>query len=303
VQGLKNLREACERQLRCFQSATNAVANEVGADYMRVPRSTGEEAAREEALERRRRRIQEVRDLHAQGMSISAIARHAKASRTFVRHSISLDALPERRPRKQQVSLLDPFKRYLEQRWQEGCRNAKQLWREVRYPGGYKRVHQWRQRQRLQDARAAEGDTTPLKARSLSSYRKGFASRQLVWLLVHDAERLSTEEQEVLGRLSQQEPLIGQIRDLAQEFRNLFKNKCPEALDAWFHKVAETALEDLKTFATSLRREQDGLTAAIALPWSNGRIEGTVTKIKLIKRSMFGRGSFELLRKRILLAT
>ncbi len=62
MQGLKNLREACERQLRRFQSATNAVANEVGADYMRVPRSTGEEVAREEALKRRRERIQQVRD-------------------------------------------------------------------------------------------------------------------------------------------------------------------------------------------------------------------------------------------------
>lgn len=122
----------------------DAVASELGADYIRIPRSAGEEAAREEALKRRRERIQQVRELHAQGMSISAIARHAKASRTFVRHSISLDALPQRRPRKQQVSLLDPFKTYLEQRWQEGCHNAKQLWREVRdrgYPGGYKRVH------------------------------------------------------------------------------------------------------------------------------------------------------------------
>lgn len=107
----------------------------------------------------------------------------------------------------------------------------------------------------------------------------------------------------MLARLYEREPLIGQLRKLAQGFHGLFKNKCPEALNAWFHKVAETALEDLKTFATSLRREQDGLTAAIALPWSNGRVEGTVTKIKLIKRSMYGRGSFELLRKRILLAT
>ncbi|MDQ3397369.1 MAG: transposase, partial [Deinococcota bacterium] len=139
---LKNLREACERQLRCFQGAMNAVANEVGVDHVRLPRSTAEEAAREEALERRHRRIQEVRELHAQGMSISAIARQVKASRSFVHRSISLDALPERRPRKQQLSLLDPFKTYLEQRWQGGCRNAKQLWREVRdrgYPGGYKR--------------------------------------------------------------------------------------------------------------------------------------------------------------------
>jgi transposase len=66
---------------------------------------------------------------------------------------------------------------------------------------------------------------------------------------------------------------------------------------AWFQAVAETT----RTFF-SLGREQDGWMAAIVLPWSNGRLEGTVTKVKLIKRSMFGRGSFDLLRKRILLA-
>jgi transposase len=193
----------------------------------------------------------------------------------------------------------------LEQRWQGGCRNAKQLWREVRdrgYPGGYKRVHQWRQRQRLLDARTAEGHEASLEACSLSSYCKGFSSRQLVWLLVHDTERLRAEEQEVLARLCKREPLIEQLRKLAQDFHGLFKNKCPEALNAWFRNVAETALEDFKSFAMSLRREQDGLMAAISLPWSNGRLEGTVTKIKLIKRSMYGRGSFELLRRRILLA-
>jgi transposase len=302
---LKNLREACERQLGCFQKAIDTVASEVGADYLRVPRSTREEAAREEALEKRRGRIQEVRDLRAQGMSISAIAKQVKASRTFVRRSINLDALPQRRPRKQQVSLLDPFKTYLEKRWREGCHNAKQLWREVcerGYPGGYKPVHQWRQRQRLLDAQVAQGDIAAVEASSSSSYRKGFSSRQLVWLLVHEAKRLSTEEQEVFAKLCKQEPLIEQIRNLAQDFRDLFKNKCPEALNAWFQAVAETTLEDLKTFATSLRREQEGLMAAIVLPWSNGRLEGTVTKVKLIKRSMFGRGSFDLLRKRILLA-
>lgn len=76
----------------------------------------------------------------------------------------------------------------------------------------------------------------------------------------------------MFARLRKQEPLIEHIRNLAQDFRDLFKNKCPEALNAWFQAVAETTLEDLKTFATSLRREQEGLIAAIVLPWSNGRL-------------------------------
>jgi transposase len=66
--------------------------------------------------------------------------------------------------------------------------------------------------------------------------------------------------------------------------------------------VAKSDFKNLQTFTWPLQRNQDALAAAIKLPWSNGATEGVVTKIKLVKRQMYGRGSFGLLRKRVLLA-
>jgi len=298
---LKNLREACERQLKRYQSAMDEVAGEMKAEPYRLLRSPREEADRAVAQEKRRQRIQQIRDLHAQGLSKSAIARQLQVSLTFVRRSISLDALPERRYRKRQASMLDPFEDHLQRRWDEGCRNAKQLWREVcalGYPGGYKRVHQWRQRQRLMDQAQVASNSAGLPGR----LKQGFAPQQLVWLLLLEVERLSEAETYVLEELCKRESALGELRRLAQNFLCLFRKEHADGLDNWFQAVAKSDLKDLQTFAWSLQRDQDALAAAIKLPWSNGPTEGVVTKIKLVKRQMYGRGSFELLRRRVLLA-
>ncbi|MDP4025587.1 transposase, partial [Methylobacterium sp. NEAU 140] len=58
----------------------------------------------------------------------------------------------------------------------------------------------------------------------------------------------------------------------------------------------------LKRFAASLQRDAAGITNAIALPWSTGPAEGHISRLKMIKRSMYGRAGFELLRQRVLCA-
>lgn len=219
---LKNLREACERQLKRYQSAMDAVAGEMKAEPYRLLRSPREEADRALAQQKRRQRIQQIRYLHEQGLGKSAIARQFRVSLTFVRRSINLDALPERRYRKRQASMLDPFEGHLQRRWDEGCKNARQLWREVcalGYPGGYKRVHQWRQRQRLMDEAQVASNSAEVPGR----LKQGFAPQQLVWLLLLEVERLSEAETYVLRELCKRETAIGELRRLAQNFLCLFR--------------------------------------------------------------------------------
>ena len=302
---LKNLGDALERQLRRYQGTINELASELNVDHVRVMRSRREEAARQAAQQKRLTRMQAIRNLHAQGLSMLAIIHKLQVSPTFVRHVTRMDVLPEASYRKSRPSKLDPFEPYLNQRWDEGCKNAMQLWREVKeqgYPGGYKRVYQWRQKQwLLEDSGVNPTVTTPVTL-PFRQVRQSFAPRQLAWLLMHPSERLSAAEKAVLNELINRNPAIGTAQGLAQGFRQLFRDKQPEQLVAWFEAVRESGLDDLRTFALSLEREQEALTAAILLPWSNGPTEGIVTKLKLIKRSMYGRGSFDLLRKRVLLA-
>ena len=276
---LKNLGDALERQLRRYQGTINKLAKALNADRVRVIRSRREEAARQAAQQKRLTRMQAIRDLHARGMSMLEITHELQVSRTFVRHVTRMDVLPEARYRKSRPSKLDPFEPYLDQRWNEGCRNAMQLLREVKergYPGGYKRVHQWRQKQwLLEDIKVSETATTPFTLPS-RQVRQSFAPRQLAWLLMHPSERLSADEKAELNELINRNPAIGTAQDLAQGFRQLFRDKQPEQLVAWFEAVRESGLDDLRTFALSLEREQEALTAAILLPWSNGPTEGIV---------------------------
>ena len=125
---LKNLGDALERQLRRYQGTINELASELNVDHVRVMRSRREEAARQAAQRKRLTRMQAIRDLHAQGMSMLAITHELQVSPTFVRHVTRMDVLPDARYRKPRPSKLDPFEPYLNQRWDEGCKNAMQLW-------------------------------------------------------------------------------------------------------------------------------------------------------------------------------
>jgi transposase len=69
---------------------------------------------------------------------------------------------------------------------------------------------------------------------------------------------------------------------------------------AWLDAAEAADLPDLHVFAAGLRRDLTAVTNGLTLPWSSGAVEGTVCKIKAIKRSMFGRANFDLLRKRVL---
>ena len=75
-----------------------------------------------------------------------------------------------------------------------------------------------------------------------------------------------------------------------------------DQLPGWLEAVSVDELPALRSLANSLRRDQDAVTNGLSLPYSSGQVEGTVNRIKMIKRQMFGRAKFDLLRKRVLLA-
>ena len=89
---------------------------------------------------------------------------------------------------------------------------------------------------------------------------------------------------------------------MVHEFMDLMHRKQATGVSSWLERAQKSESGELRWFARSLRREQVALEAAISLPWSNGPVEGIVNKIKLIKRQMYGRASFETLRVRILTA-
>ena len=94
-------------------------------------------------------------------------------------------------------------------------------------------------------------------------------------------------------------PALARARTLASEFVRLLKRKDPNALDSW---LAAAEASELRSFVAGLRRDYDAVLAAVLFTWSNGQVEGQVNRLKLLKRTMYGRASFALLRKRVLRA-
>ena len=71
-------------------------------------------------------------------------------------------------------------------------------------------------------------------------------------------------------------------------------------LDSWLNKVETSQLPAFRTFVTSVQQDKDAVLAGLTLSWSNGPLEGNVNRLKLIKRSMYGRAEFDLLKLRVL---
>ena len=87
---------------------------------------------------------------------------------------------------------------------------------------------------------------------------------------------------------------------LVQDFLEMMRHREGKRLDAWLTQVHESGLPELQSFAHGVEQDKAAVQAGLTLPLSNGPVEGQVTKIKLIKRMMYGRATFPLLRQRVL---
>ncbi|MBN2296606.1 MAG: transposase [Pirellulales bacterium] len=81
----------------------------------------------------------------------------------------------------------------------------------------------------------------------------------------------------------------------------MVRNKKAEILGDWIARArAIEGTGELNRFAKGISDEFSAIQAALSLPWSNGQVEGQVNRLKLIKRQMYGRANFDLLRQRVL---
>lgn len=128
--------------------------------------------------------------------------------------------------------------------------------------------------------------------------------KRLVWLLMGAPEDLQAAERGALDEVLEASNDVAVIYPLIQRFENMLNNTGSdgqaERLDHWLAEALASGVEDFETFAMGLKREQSNVEAALILPYSNGQTEGQINKLKLIKRQMYGRASFQMLRQRVL---
>lgn len=315
---LVNLRQAFERlldrlrpELQVLQTTKTPEKSSAIPVRRRRHRSWSEVQARDGRRARQLALHEKVHRLHRAGHNIRAIARRLHLSRTTVYRYLSMSRWPEPAARKRRPSMLEPFVDYLTRRWHEGCRNAVQLWREIRargYPGTRRQVTQW-----VYERRASPARTTPTKyvAPQARSGKPLFTldeaadqaplpvSRRLVWLFLRPPEQIEPTDLTLREQLLAH-PRLAQAQGLAQDFQRLVRERRSRGLPGWLKACETSAIPELVNFATGLRQDYAAVKAALRSPWSNGQTEGHVHRLKLLKRQMYGRAHFDLLRLRCL---
>jgi transposase len=241
---------------------------------------------------RTRRRHAEVRQLAAAGHSQAAIARALGLSRPTVRKYAGAASPGEIAPAARE-SALDPFKPYLIQQWNAGVRDATILHTQVKalgYRGSDQPVRRFVRPFRDLPAAPPAPPRIP-SARKIAS-----------WLATRPddlAEDDATALAAITAACPHLEELHRHIRGFAQMMTSLTGYK---DLDNWLDAAEASTLPPLKSFARGIRRDHDAVLSGLTLTWSSGKVEGTVNKIKMLKRQTYGRASFALLRHRVLLA-
>jgi len=241
----------------------------------------------------REARYQQVESFQKQGLTSREIACRLGVSERTVRHWRKRGVAPDVRPRRKRQSDFDPYAPYVLKRWEEGERNGTHLWQEIAaqgYPGSQRMVYRF-----LKTLKTHEIEVSPGIHR-LPHY----SSTAAVSLFMRRPDKLEEIEQEQLAAFRRADPSLDTTYQLAQDFLVMMRQREGERLDAWLTQVHESQLPELESFAHGIERDQAAVQAGLTLPINNGQVEGQVTRIKLIKRMMYGKAGFALLRQRVL---
>ena len=293
-----------------FPAASPVPEETLKADGEPAPASSAANAPPLTAAERRRQinranrsaRYEHIVDLFGQGLSERTIARQLHISRQLVHRFVTAGSFPERTPSSRRPSKLDPYLPYLRQRWEQGTHNALQLAREIQAQGFRgsaslvgQRLSDWRVRlpQPGKQVRSKKRRALPLVTRQVSA-------QQASWMFVKPKEQLTAQQQELLERICQAQVDLQELYQLGQDFVLMVKQRQPKRLDPWLARAQKSASSELRGFASGIKRNYAAVKAALTLPWSQGQVEGQITRLKLLKRQMYGRARFELLRSRVL---
>lgn len=325
---LKNLREALERLLTekpaCLKAAATPPAAQeepahqpqqsqvlaIASESKKKPITAAEaqpmtqqERQKQARHARKQERYDLVHSLHAEGLSIREIGRRLHISYHTTSKYLRADSCPFYPEQVQRgKSKLDPYLDHLTARWQEGSHNASQLWRELQaqgFDGSRGLVAKWaaaRRKKLPATAPAAQRQAAPARSPRSIPWRPA----RTAWLLFKPTADLDEEEEQALERIKQVDPSVAQAHELVHTFQQLIRNQQSDSLASWIQEAISSGIAALVSFANGIQQDLAAVRNALSSSWSNGQTEGQVNRLKFIKRQMYGRANFDLLRRRVL---
>lgn len=306
---LANWHEAIERAFNRYRSLIKQVTipKPIPATQPAVkalpPQSVNR---RRKYAEERRARVQAerlalytlIRERHAKGEYLTTIARDLRINYKTARKYALADECPMMKAYPPRQRLLTPYEPYLRARWAEGCRNGKQLHREIvahGFRGSRPLVSTFVAQ--LRRAERAGMSVTPIP-------RAGdpLTPHTAAMLLLRRPERCSDGERAAIAQLRACHPDVATTMAFTERFVAIVRERRGEELSSWLADAQASGIREIGQFALKVRQDEAAVRAGCTLAWSNGQTEGQVTRLKLLKRQMYGRAKFDLLRHRALAA-
>lgn len=290
------LRIAVGRHRKALRVAAKAWSAEIDSQTKVDLHPSSEADAKHGDLRRLRRderrdRYADILNLRQAGLSPRQIAPRIGMSVRTVERWLAAGGEPEHRRPPARHTLLDPFRDDLEQHWQKGEENGALLWAKIKqsgYEGSRTTFYRWLSSRRQAPSRVA---ATP--------QRRPPSRRVCAWLLSQEPNTLDDATQRFLNHLFEHAPTLRVAGELARRFAALIRGDDEAALERW---IGDTAGTELDALAKGIRRDINAVKSAITYPWSTSPVEGRINRLKTLKRQMYGRAGYELLRSRLLAA-
>jgi transposase len=271
--------------LDAVRKSMRPIRTAIGAATINPVLLTAAERIQYEGYLRREDTNAAILDLAKSGAAIKEIVRQTGYSRGLVRCVLRGQRSDIFRVRENSLELHLPW---LDAQWAAGHRNGTELWRKLKsqgFRGCLRVVTEWATRRR----KAEKVDDGTLN--------RAPSAKTIARLMTIGRDDLSKSETVTVAAIEGGVPLLVEAREAIAAFQTMIRKKSITDLDPWLEK-ARTGL--VASFANGVVKDRAAVSAAITSPWSNGQTEGQITKLKLVKRQMYGRGKIDLLQARVI---
>jgi transposase len=129
---------------------------------------------------------------------------------------------------------------------------------------------------------------------------RNFSPPRVAVLLAQPAPKLSVTQRSYLDDFLKVCPVARELRRMVGQFRGMLRWRRGGRLTQWIDTARRSGFPFVASYAKTLLRDLRATELAITVPWSNGPIEGQINRLKTIKRQMYGRAGFELLKARVM---
>jgi len=269
--------DAVRKSMRVIRTA-------IGAATINPDLLTYAEKLQYEGYLRREETNAAIMKLASTGVPIKQIVRRTGHSRKLVRQVVRGQRTDIFRVRQ---SSLEGWLPFLDEQWVSGCHNASELWRRMKtkgFRGCLGVVSEWARRRRHAEQASDQ------------QLHKVPSARTIARLMTTARDHLSKADTVTIAAIEVGVPMLVEARSLIDSFHSMIRTKVADDLEPW---IVDASKSLVASFAHGILRDSAAVRAAITEPWSNGQTEGQITKLKLVKRQMYGRGKLDLLQARL----